>query len=142
MAENKLQRLGYLIDTNIFIKIEKDSLNQGFWKNLPEGIEMGISVITASELLHGVHRAVDEQERLKRSAFVEQILNQIPTYPIDLKVSRQYAQLMSYFSSKKIAIEAHDLLIGATAVAVNFGVITYNAKDFLRIPGLEVYTPS
>jgi predicted nucleic acid-binding protein len=35
-------------------------------------------------------------------------------------------------------VGAHDLIIGATAAALDFQVATANARDFTRIPGLQV----
>jgi hypothetical protein len=40
--------------------------------------EFFLSVITASELLHGVHRAADPDVRARRSAFVEASAGAIP----------------------------------------------------------------
>jgi tRNA(fMet)-specific endonuclease VapC len=37
-------------------------------------------------------------------------------------------------------IGAHDLLIAATALAQGHAVLTQNAKDFKRVPGLTVLT--
>jgi predicted nucleic acid-binding protein len=40
--------------------------------------EFFLSVVTASELLRGVHRAVDRAIRARRSAFVEAVLSEFP----------------------------------------------------------------
>jgi predicted nucleic acid-binding protein len=42
--------------------------------------EAGIAAITASELLHGVHRATPEH-RARREAFVEAVLTAFPPLP-------------------------------------------------------------
>ncbi|MEX1184414.1 MAG: hypothetical protein WEF86_14475 [Gemmatimonadota bacterium] len=44
--------------------------------------------MTASELLHGVHRAVDPAARARRGAWVEAMLERFPLLPIDLAAAR------------------------------------------------------
>ncbi len=54
-----------------------------------ENEPFGISVVTVSELLHGVYRADSEKRRLTRGAFVEKIIQTFPIYPFDLN-AREY----------------------------------------------------
>ena len=49
--------MGILIDSNIFIKAEKGDIDLDKYINGRENEDFFISVITASELLHGVWRA-------------------------------------------------------------------------------------
>src|SRR5919197_752529 len=51
----------------------------------------GLAVVSAAELLHGVHRATARQVLL-RSAYVEGLLAAFAVLPIDLPVARVYAQ--------------------------------------------------
>ena len=62
--------MGVILDTSVLIDIERGTLNiENFIKGR-ENERFGISVITISELLHGVHRADSEKRRLKREAYV------------------------------------------------------------------------
>jgi predicted nucleic acid-binding protein len=103
----------------------------------------GISVITVSELLHGVHRADSEKRRLEREAFVERVIELFPAYPFDLNAARIYARIWSNFAKKGTATGAHDLLIGATCISLGYVVLTSDVRDFERIPGLKIekFTP-
>ncbi len=69
--------MGLIIDTNVFIHWERSGHGIDFsaWEDRGE---VGISVVSASELLVGVHRADTELRRQQRSAFVESILAQLP----------------------------------------------------------------
>jgi tRNA(fMet)-specific endonuclease VapC len=98
----------------------------------------GISVITVSELLHGVHRADSEKRRLEREAFVERVIELFPAYPFDLNAARIYARIWANLVKKGIALGAHDLMIGSTAVSLGFSVITTDIRDFEKIPGLKI----
>jgi predicted nucleic acid-binding protein len=97
-----------------------------------------VSVITASELLHGVHRAVDPVVRTRRSAYVESLLTRLPILAIDLPTARAHAQLWSHLSSQGAMIGAHDLWLAATAITHDLAVATVNVREFSRVPGLTV----
>lgn len=99
---------------------------------------LGVSVITAAELFHGVQRADNAPRRLKRSAFVEQVLSSFPVYDFDLAVARLYAELWAALERGGTRIGAHDLIIGATAISRGDTVLTLNRRDFGKIPGLSV----
>jgi tRNA(fMet)-specific endonuclease VapC len=98
-------------------------------------------VITVSELLHGVHRARGAV-RTRRHAFVEHILSGFEPIPITEAVARVHAEVWAGLSRRGQSVAAHDLWIGATALASGLGVVTGNADDFRRMPGLRVLSPS
>ncbi len=130
--------MGVIFDTSVLIAIERSSVNTD---RLIEGREdepFGISVITVSELLHGVHRADSEKRRLKRESYVEKIIENFPIYPFDLSVARIYARVWATLAKKGITIGAHDLIIAATAVSLGFSVITSDIRDYGKITGLKV----
>jgi predicted nucleic acid-binding protein len=99
--------------------------------------ERALSVITVSELLHGVQRARGAV-RTRRQAFVEHILAGFEPLPITEAVARVHADIWAGLSRRGQLVGAHDLWIGATALAAGFGVATADVADFRRIPGLRV----
>ena len=100
-----------------------------------------ISVVTVSELLHGVHRATDVRQTHRR-AFVEHVLAGFEPLPITEPVARVHAAVWADLSRQGEAVGAHDLWIAATALAHGFGVATRNERDFGRVPGLRVLSPA
>ena len=104
---------------------------------LGENEEVGIAAITASELLHGVHRATEEH-RGQRGAFVEAVLTAFPTLSFDLLVARAHARLWAGLASQGKEVGAHDRLVAATAMSAGWRVATPNARHFSRVPGLDV----
>jgi predicted nucleic acid-binding protein len=100
--------------------------------------EMYLSVISASELLHGVHRASTAGIRARRSAFVEGILAELPILPVDVLVARTHARLWADLAEAGTPLGAHDLWIAATATARDLTLLTRNARDFERVPGLAL----
>jgi len=126
--------VGVLIDTDLLIDLEKG--NGAVESLLGEG-DRSISVITVSELLHGVLRA-QGAIRARRQAFVEHILAGLQAIPITERVARIHADIWSGLADRGELIGAHDLWIAATAIAYGLAVATRNDTHFKRIPGLHV----
>ena len=101
--------------------------------------DRAISVITVSELLHGVHRARGAR-RTRRRAFVEHLLSGMRAVEITEQIARVHADAWAQLAAKGELIGAHDLWVAATALAHGMGIVTGNADEFRRIPGLRVIT--
>lgn len=130
--------MGLLIDSSIFIAAERGYLNLEVMITGQERDPVVLSAVTASELLHDVHRASDPEKRLQRARFVEAILSRFPVVDFDLEVATVHARLWAELAAIGKLVGAHDLMIAATAVALDFAVATADARDFSRIPGLRV----
>jgi tRNA(fMet)-specific endonuclease VapC len=140
--------MGTVLDTTVFIELERamrglaarhamPEVVQRLESQLGESEEVGIAAITASELLHGVHRATDEH-RGRRAAFVEAVLAAFPTLSFDLLVARAHARLWADLASSGADVGAHDRLVAATALSAGWRVGTANIRHFDRISGLEM----
>jgi tRNA(fMet)-specific endonuclease VapC len=127
--------MAVLIDTTVLIDAERRGQ---VLDDLIGDQERGISAITASELLHGVHRAEDGGVRARRSAFVEHVISAMEPLPITTAIARAHAAVWAELEKEGSLIGAHDLWIAATALSHGMEVATANAKDFERVPGLTV----
>ncbi len=132
--------MGVLIDASVLIGHERGRVNLEPHLAGREDEEFFLSVVTASELLHGVHRA-QGAIRVRRHAFVEHVLAGIDAIPITDPVARVHAGIWAELSNRGQPIGAHDLWIAATALAHGLGVATRNATHFTRIEGLRVVAP-
>lgn len=130
--------MGVILDTSILIAYERGSLNLDKLIKGRASELFGISVITVSELLHGVHRADSKSRRLKREAFVQKVIDAFPVYTFDVPAARIYADIWAHLVKKGVQIGAHDLMIGATAISLGFSVATHNVRDFKKIEGLSL----
>ena len=130
--------MGIIFDTSSIITIERnrescDKIITG------RGDEpFGISIITVAELLHGVERADTEARKLRRQAFVEKVIESFPVFPFDISVARIYARIWASLAQKKLSVGAHDLIIAATAISLDYTVATANIRDFEKVPGLKI----
>ena len=74
-----------LVDTSVFIAAERGALDMG---RLQQNPYLLMAAITASELLHGVHRVRGSGRKARAEAFIEALLTRIPVVPFDLAVMR------------------------------------------------------
>ncbi len=130
--------MGTLIDSSILIAAERGRIDLGAALGARADEAFAIAAITASELLHGVHRARTPTQRQRREAYVEQLLASLPVLAFDLLVARIHASIDAQLAARGLAVGVHDLLIGATAVAAGYKVATHDLRGFPRIPGVEV----
>lgn len=127
-----------ILDTSILIAAERRTFRfEEFLEKMGDE-PVAIAAITASELLHGCHRATRAGARARRSAFVEALLGLLPVLPFGLPEARRHAALWADLMRDGAMIGPHDLLIGATAVARGHALATLNQREFKRVPGLRL----
>jgi tRNA(fMet)-specific endonuclease VapC len=134
--------MGVMIDASVLIQYERGRLNLA-QKVKGRDDEFFLSVITASELLHGIHRAQDVAMRARRTAFVEAVLGRFPILPIDLSTARTHAQLGADLARAGTPIGPNDLWLAASCVSHGLALATGNVREFERVAGLviERWTP-
>ena len=130
--------MGALVDSSVLIAVERGSFDPERMPAELADTDIAISAVTASELLHGVHRASKNRIRSQREAFVERLLEVWPVLPFDLTSARIHSKLWAELAAKGISIGAYDLMIGATAIANGLQLLTRDRRSFSKIPGLKV----
>jgi tRNA(fMet)-specific endonuclease VapC len=136
--ELRVAAAGLVLDSSVLIDIERERLSFGPLVEAYGNLETFVSVITVSELRHGVHRARDAAVRARRSAFVRQILDQVVVLPIDEAVADAHAQAWASLEEAGRMIGMNDLWIAATAIANGCALMTGNDNEFGRVAGLTV----
>jgi tRNA(fMet)-specific endonuclease VapC len=140
--------VGTLLDTTVFIDLERAvrrlpsatamaEVSQRLEQQLGPAEDVAIAAITASELLHGVHRASAEHQG-RREAFVEAVLAAFPPVPFGLLAARAHARIWAELAVGGQDVGAHDRLVAATAITAGWRVGTANTRHFERIEGLEI----
>jgi len=144
--------VGTVLDTTVFIDLERAvrplpaanamaEVSGRLEGQLGPDEEVAIAAITASELLHGVHRAIREH-RARREAFVEAVISAFPPLPFDLLAARTHARIWADLAATGQDVGAHDRIVAATAISAGWRVGTANRRHFDRIAGLDVLTIS
>lgn len=131
--------MGVLIDSSVLLAAERGVVDlKAVIGELGEDEPVAISAITASELLHGVHRAKTVAQQARREAFVEHLLAELDIAPFDALAARVHARVWAELAARFEVIGAHDLLIAATALALGYRVATRDERSFPRVPALTV----
>jgi len=134
--------MGLLIDSSALVAAERGRLRLQDVLTGSEDESVAISVITASEMLHGIQRARTVEQASKRQQFVSFILDLFPIIPIDLEVAQIHARIWAELQVRGEMIGTHDLLIAASALAFGYKVMTLNVDEFSRVAGLQVLSPT
>lgn len=130
--------MGVLIDSSVLIHFERSDTDLSTYIQGREEEEAFLSVISASELLHGVHRAKDKRIKAKRLAFVEGVLGSLPVLDVNVATARSHSQLWADLARQGKMIGVHDSWIAATCLAHGLRLATSNLREFNRVPGLDV----
>ena len=101
-------------------------------------IDVGLSVVTIAELVHGAYRAKTDAQRLRRLAFVEELCRDVPIHPVTLEIAQSIGRIEGQQATKGISLSFEDLAIGVTALELSFEVATLNLRHFQMIPGLRI----
>jgi predicted nucleic acid-binding protein len=122
---------------SVLVAAERGELDLALLLNDRGGEEVAIAAITAFELLHGVHR-LKGAKRARSEVLVERLLALLPVVDFDLAAARVHATLGAELRAKGTAAGAHDLMIAATVVLMDYAVATRDLRSFPRIRDLRV----
>jgi tRNA(fMet)-specific endonuclease VapC len=127
--------MGLILDTSVIIRAERLS------QTVPEILKIenvGISVVTVSELFVGLHLSNSPRRRLGRQEFLSRVVEQTEIFPFTTEIAKVHAKLRAGLVRRGSVIGAHDLIIAATALHLGWAVKTANESEFRRVEGLEV----
>lgn len=130
--------MGLLIDSSVFIAIERaGETPSALFEHIGDEAA-SLAAISASELLHGVHRADGPARRRRREAFVEAILGSLPILPFTLEEARIHSRLWADLQARGEMIGAYDLLIAATALCHGLTLVSRDKRHFPKIRDLKL----
>jgi len=134
--------VGIVLDSSVIIAAERQgrSVRQILEQiEAVQGeIEIGLSVVTIAELVHGAYRTKTPAQQQRRLEFIERLSSDVPTHPVTLDIARLAGRIEGQQEAIGIRLAFEDLLNGATALYLGYEVATLNARDFQKIPGLSL----
>jgi tRNA(fMet)-specific endonuclease VapC len=134
--------VGIVLDSSVIVAAERrghtvrEILEQV--KAAQGEIEIGGSVVTIAELVHGAYRSKTEAQQQRRLEFIERLSSDVPVHPVTLDIARLAGRIEGQQEAIGVQFAFEDLLIGVTALHLGYQVATLNLRDFQRIPGLSV----
>lgn len=128
----------YLLDTNALSELIKRQLQPRFVDRMRRhpADALFTSTICVMELRYGSSRRADRTafwERIQR-----EILSRVGILALGLPEAFLAGDVLAELSLQGKRIGPEDLLIGATALAHGYAVVTDNVRHFTRIPNLQV----
>lgn len=135
-------RVGIILDSSVIIAAERRGhsvsqiLEQVYGRQ--GEVEVGLSVVTVAELVHGAYRAKTPEQQVRRLAFIERLCLDVPVHPVTLAIARLAGRIEGQQEAKGIRISFEDLLIGATALHLSHSIATLNVRHFGQIPALPI----
>ncbi len=129
-------QIEYLLDTDICVYIANQTHATIFDKlnNLKIG-QIGMSIITAGELLYGACKSVHVK---KNHQMFEDLSQLITPLTLPLNSAKIYGEIRSNLEKQGKPIGQNDLWIAAHALALDVILVTNNIKEFSRIPQLKL----
>ncbi len=125
----------YLLDTNTLSDLIRNPQGKAAKRIVKVGENsVCTSIIVAAELRYGC--AKSGSKRLLKA--VEDLLGEISILPFDVPADEAYGQIRAALEAAGTPIGGNDLLIAAHASALGATIVTANASEFKRVPGLAV----
>lgn len=126
------------LDTNVFVDLLRGirgSVRDHFVAAQKSGQPLRASLIVAHELYFGAELHIN-REKTRRQ--VRDILAQVVIEPLDIDDMQAAARIRASLRQAGSSIGFYDALIAGQAIARGWRVVTGNAREFGRVPGLEV----
>jgi tRNA(fMet)-specific endonuclease VapC len=76
--------------------------------------------------------------RERRRLFLDELKATVPVYPVTEAAAEIIARVGGEQAAKGVILPLGDLIIGACALELGYAIGTSNARDFNRIPGLNI----
>jgi tRNA(fMet)-specific endonuclease VapC len=92
------------------------------------------SVIVAAELRFGAERSGSS----KLADRADLLLSALTVLPLESPADRHYGEVRQHLTRRGTPIGPNDLLIASHALAADLTVVTANAGEFSRVPGLRI----
>ncbi len=125
----------YLLDTNILSDLVRQPQGTVAARIAAAGEEtVCTSIVLAAELRFGAAKSGSK----KLAGRVDLILSALEILPLEAPADRHYGDLRHHLARQGTLIGPNELLIAAHALSEGLTVVTANAGEFSRVPGLKV----
>ena len=131
--------MGFLIDTCIWVDVERGTLAPADVARFTGTDAVYISPVTIAELKFGADNASDPNIRQRRQAALFK-LKRKPVLRIDETTGEIFGSLAAQMKALGLQHRhrVQDLWIASQAIQHSLTLLTYNGKDFIDIPGLSL----
>jgi predicted nucleic acid-binding protein len=130
--------VGFLIDTNLWISIERGRLSAADIHAITKQEPIFLSPVNVAELRFGIDLMLDARQKQKAMAMLRR-LRRKPFVPITRATGEVFGALAAKLSQARRGADfrVQDVWLAAQTVERRFTLLTSNARDFQDIPDLK-----
>jgi predicted nucleic acid-binding protein len=131
--------LGFLIDTNLWIEIERGRLSAADIQAITGQQPIYLSPVNLAEVRFGIELMRDSKQKQRAMATMRRMRRK----PL-LRISGETAEVFGVIAAKLSRLgrdtdfRVQDLWLAAQAVHRDFTLLTANGRDFKNVPGLKI----
>jgi tRNA(fMet)-specific endonuclease VapC len=128
------------LDTTFFADLfrKNPAAEKKLYELANETESLSTTVMTIAELYYGAYKSKNIIDEMKN---VESVLNNFQILEMTPEAAKKFGEILSIMEKKGQTIPDRDILIGAISLSKGEQtIVTRNAKDFARIPGIKVIT--
>ncbi|BAU62918.1 hypothetical protein STA3757_02690 [Stanieria sp. NIES-3757] len=126
----------YLLDTCVISDFVKGEVNTLQKIKATSPSQLSVSSVTVMEVKYELQ--LNPAKAKKIESITEKLFSQITIIDFGTKEATTAAEIRTYLKKAGMPIGAYDLLIGATALSNQLGLVTANIKEFERITNLYI----
>jgi predicted nucleic acid-binding protein len=128
------------LDTTFFADLfrKNPAAEKKLYELANETETVSTTVMTIAELYYGAYKSKNITNEMRN---VASVLDSFLILEMNQEGAKKFGEILSTLEKKGQTIHDRDILIGAISLSKGEKtIITRNAKDFARIPGLKVIT--
>ena len=131
--------MGFLIDTAIWIAIERGRIGAADIHAVTRQSPVYVSPVNIAEIRFGIGLMRDPAQKLKAGALFRRMARK-PLLRITGETADVFGRLAAdlTIAGRGVEFRVQDLWLAAQAVQQGFGLLTFNGKDFRDIPDLNL----
>jgi hypothetical protein len=130
--------VGFLIDTNIWIAIERGRLSAADIHAVTRQAPVYLSPVNLAEIRFGIDLMADPKQKNKAMAMLRRMRRK-PLLRIGAETAEVFGALAARLakSGRGHHFRVQDLWLAAQSIERKFTLLTANASDFSDVPGLK-----
>jgi tRNA(fMet)-specific endonuclease VapC len=129
--------LHYMLDTNFCIRLINDAPQTLAGRFEREADRICVSTIVLGEMLFGAEKSAAPVRNLKNAT---DFVARLAVIDFDTRAAEHFADLRAELERAGTPIGPFDAMIAGHARSRGLSVVTYNRREFERVPGLRVET--
>ncbi len=131
--------MGFLIDTNLWIEVERGNLGVADIHALTRQEHVYVSPINLAELRYGIELVTDTRQHQRALAMLRRMRRK-PLLKITGKTADVFGMLAAHLTrtGRRSDFRVQDLWLAAQAIEGGHTLLTANPRDFQDIPDLKL----